>query len=146
MKEAMTMLRQHAVVTFHRPSTDLTTTEVHKKFLNPGAFLEPHCKAYTRDGWTVFSVQLCTREEYLNYRLDDVVESINDTEHERERLRQQFRDGVLDVDSYTTALTVVVECVMSDMRRLHKLMNRIWDNDYSVQNEEAIQLYNAFFT
>lgn len=141
MKEekVMTLLRQNAVVTLHRRD------EVHKMFLNPGAFLESHVAAYTRDGWSVFSVWLCTKEEYLNARLDDVVDSINDAGQERDRLHQQFLKGEIDVEAYTTALTVCHECTMSDMRRLYKLMQRIQREDYDVKNEEAVHLYNMVF-
>lgn len=140
MNEAMTMLRQNAVVTLHR-----NEGETRKLFLNPGAFLEAHCAAYTRDGWSVFSVQLCTREEYINLRIDEVVESINDTNAERKNLRDRFHKGEFDYESYLTAMAVTNELEVSDYRRLYKLMQRLYRNDMTCTNEEAVQLYNMVF-
>lgn len=141
MNEAkeMTVLRQHAVVTLHR------NEEVHKVFLNPGAYLQAHLSTYTKDGCSVFSVQLCTEEEYINYRIDEVVESINDTNAERKRLRDQFHNREFDYETYLTALGVTNELEMSDYRRLYRLMNRLSRRDYTCTNEEAVQLYNMVF-
>lgn len=141
MNEAkeMTMLRQHAVVTLHR------NEEVHKVFLNPGAYLQAHLSTYTKDGWGVFSVQLCTEEEYINYRIDEVVESIKDTNAEKEHLHRQFRAGEFNYETYLTALAMTNELDMSDYRRLYRLMNRLFRRDYTCHNEMAVEIYNFVF-
>lgn len=135
----MTTLRQNAVVTLHRGD------ERHKLYLNPGAVLEAHCKSYIDEGWTVFSTELCTTEDYLNYRVNDVVENINDINAERDKLKKEFTSRKLSLDDYTTALTVTTELEMCDLRRLYRLMNRIAREGCDCHNEEAIQLYNLWF-
>lgn len=135
----MTMLRQNAVVTLHRGE------DVHKLYLNPGAYVEAHCASYLKEGWTMFSLELCSREDYLNYRINDVVEGINDISAERKNLRDQFRERKLSLEDYTTALTVTHELEMSDLRRLYRLMNRLAYEGLECHNEEAHQLYNMVF-
>lgn len=135
----MTVLRQNAVVTLHR------NEESTKLYLNPGAYLEAHCSRYLSEGWTVFSVQLCTKEEYLNYRIDDVVESVNDTSKEREKLRQEFREHKMDFETYMTARAITNELLEGDLRKLYRLMNRLRREDLDCFNEEATQLYDMAF-
>lgn len=136
--------RNYTVVTLHRYYPDGDTDKLNL-FLTPGAIPEYHIKAYTRDGWSVFSVMPCNHEEYLNARVNDVVDSLKDTAKQMETLKSQHRHGEIDLDTYMEALTVCNEITLSDLSRLFKLMNRIWDNDYSVQNELAIQYYNMVF-
>lgn len=135
----MTTLRQNAVVTLQKGH------ETYKLYLNVGAVLEAHCKRYIDEGWTVFSTELCTKEAYLNYRVNDVVESINEINSERDKLKAEFKLRKLTLDDYTTALTVTHELEMCDLRKLYRLMNRISREGYDCYNEEAIQLYNLWF-
>lgn len=118
------------------------TTEV---FLHPGAYPEAHCAHYIADGYHITQMDMLTHEGYLNARLRSVCDSINDTCKEREKLRDEFRCHKIDLDTYMTALTITTELVTCDLKRIHRLMNRLHSHDYDCNVEEAIQLYDMVF-
>ena len=141
MKEYTVQLQCYARVTLVNHLTKDTT----KVFLRPGAYPEAHCAHYIDDGYTFTSMELMTHEQYLNARLQDVCDNINDTSAEREKLRGEFRSHKIDLDTYTTALTITNELVMCDLKRVYRLMNRLRSCDYDCTVEEAIQLYDMVF-
>lgn len=125
--------------------TNNLTGDVLTRYLRPGAYPEMCYRSYIDDGYHISSIDVLTYEEYLNRRVQDVVEHINDTENTRRQLRADFRVGKLTLDDYFTALNVTRELDSSDLRRLYRLMNRIYSQDLTCTVEEAVHIYNMVF-
>lgn len=100
--------------------------------------------SYKEKGCQIAGVLYVDKEAYLNAKLSNVVEEyIYNDQHEQE-VRQKYRLGQMSKDVYLETMKCIQDFKWTCLKRIDMLIRRMVREDFDVENEIALQLYDQY--
>ena len=100
--------------------------------------------SYKEKGSRIAGVLYVDKESYLNARLNATVEEYIDNDRYEQEVRQKYRCGQMKKEVYLDTLNMIQDFKWTCLKRIYKQIRRMVREDFDVENEIALQLYDLY--
>lgn len=126
------------------------TNTYNKEFFTPDDTLKKFMyrqltiASYKEEGFQIAGVLYVNHETYLNARLTKTVEDYLYNDQYEQEVKKKFKRGEMSRDVYLDTIKCIQDNKWTDLKILDSQIRRLIRNDYDVENEIAIQLYDEY--
>lgn len=100
--------------------------------------------SYKKEGYQVFGIMYVDKECYLNARLTHTVQDYLYMDNQEEDTRRKYHSGEIDKEVALQTLEMIQDHKWTLLKVLSHQVDRLVRNDFSVENEIALQLYDQY--
>lgn len=141
----MTEERVYLIYKFRRPQTEEYVTEF---FLPETCLADKIHKAktlsdYQKNGYMCAGFVAVDKETYLNARLAQTVKDYCDNEAYREEVQRRYFQCEMSSRTFFDTMRLIDDFKWTCLSKLEQQVRRLLREDFSVQNEIAIQIYDG---
>ena len=99
---------------------------------------------YKERGYKIVGMLCVDKETYLNARLDDTVEEFLYMDKEVQKTTDNFNRGEISYKTYEKTMELIQDRKFTLLKKMRGQVRRIIRNDFNVENEIALQLYDMY--
>lgn len=96
-------------------------------------------------GYLVISVSNVDKETYLNERLSLTVDTYLYEDRAEQELKRVYEEGLVSEEVYSSSMSSIRDVKWTCLKTIDMQVRRIIRNDFSVENEIALQLYDHHY-
>lgn len=96
------------------------------------------------NGYQVAGILYVNKETYLNARLNQTVEDYLYTDHNEEDAKRKYRRGEMDKEVYLDTMKLCQDFKWTCLKKIDMQIRRMVREDFDVENEIALQLYDTY--
>ena len=100
--------------------------------------------SYKEKGSRIAGVLYVDKESYLNARLNLTVEEYIDNDRYEQEVRQKYRCGQMKKEVYLNTMRCIQDFKWTCLKKIDMQIRRIVREDFDVENEIALQLYDLY--
>ena len=100
--------------------------------------------SYKERGYRVAGILYVDKEAYLNARLTNVVEEYLYEEKCEREAKYKFKNGLMSRDVYLDTMRMIQDYKWTCLKRIDINVRRMIREDYNIENEIALQLYDEY--
>jgi len=95
-------------------------------------------------GYLVMGIAYVDKETYLNQRLNETVEEYCYMDKQEQETKRDYKAGRISREVAITTLEMIQDHKWTVLKRLSQQIRRMIREDFDVENEIAIQLYDQY--
>ena len=131
---------KYFVLTFVSKSGNLTFKEFLYPNRKPFKSLDTIIENNAQKGFEITDIKCCGREEYLNLKLDYIVDEYNEGYDVYDKTLEAMRNSEISMRVGIDTLECVYGNIDSARRRITTVVNRMVSQDYDIKNEQALMI------
>lgn len=101
-------------------------------------------QSYKEKGFEIAGILYVDKEAYLNARLNNTVEEYLYEDRLEQETRYKFRTGQMTRDVYLDTMKLIQDYKWTCLKKIDMQIRRLIREDFSVENEIALQLYDQY--
>lgn len=95
-------------------------------------------------GYLIMGIAYVDKETYLNQRLNETVEEYCYMDMQEQQTKRDYRFGMIDRDVAIKTLEMIQDHKWTLLKVMASQIRRLMREDFDVENEIAIQLYDQY--
>lgn len=101
-------------------------------------------QSYKENCYQIAGILYVSQEAYLNARLTSYVEEYCYLDAKERETRRQYRRNELDAEVALKTIEMYEDSKWTKLKQISSVVRRLINNDYDVENEIALQLYDQY--